>query len=406
MIIRARIIVTMNGAPVENGAVAVAGSRIIDVGTFADVKERNAGEVIDLGEQVLLPGLINAHCHLDYTCFRDKIAPQKSFTDWIRTINLEKAKLSNDDYVASIEEGFAEAQKYGTTAIVNLEAFPQLIARVASPPLRTWWCAELIDVRSPERAAEIVDRAMELLQYARNNAIGLAPHAPFTASADLYRRCDEVGGRENILLTTHLAESREETEMFRDGSGALFDFMNEIGLPMNAGGAQTPFEYLSEQVALDQRWLVAHANELSRSDFERLEKCSKFHVVHCPRSHRFFGHPPFQLQKFRSVGLNICLGTDSLASNSDLNLFAEMRALQQAQPDLAAVQILEMVTVNSARAVRLPHQIGQISSGFIPDMLAIPVTVSPTDVFDSIVRFEKPISWMMVGGEVRVPSTK
>ena len=89
MIIRARIVVTMYGAPIENGAVAVSGNRIVDVGRFDDVKARNAGNTVDLGEQALLPGLINAHCHLDYTCLRGKIPPQKSFTDWIRAINAE-----------------------------------------------------------------------------------------------------------------------------------------------------------------------------------------------------------------------------------------------------------------------------------------------------------------------------
>ena len=91
MIVRARTVVTMDGAPIENGAVAVSGNRIVDVGRFDDIKTRNAGNTVDLGEQVLLPGLINAHCHLDYTCLRGKIPPQKSFTDWIRAINAEKA---------------------------------------------------------------------------------------------------------------------------------------------------------------------------------------------------------------------------------------------------------------------------------------------------------------------------
>ena len=91
MIIRARVVVTMDGAPIENGAVAVSGNRIVDVGRFDDIKTRNAGNTVDLGEQVLLPGLINAHCHLDYTCLRGKIPPQKSFTEWIRAINAEKA---------------------------------------------------------------------------------------------------------------------------------------------------------------------------------------------------------------------------------------------------------------------------------------------------------------------------
>src|SRR5216110_875995 len=113
MIIRARVVVTMDGPPIDNGAVVVLGDRIVDVGKFSEISKRySTEEVVDLGEQALLPGLINAHCHLDYTCLRGKIPRQKSFTDWIRAINTEKSKLSPQDYIVSINAGFAEAQRF------------------------------------------------------------------------------------------------------------------------------------------------------------------------------------------------------------------------------------------------------------------------------------------------------
>src|SRR5215470_20312009 len=133
MIVRARTVVTMDGAPIENGAVAISGNRIVDVGKFQAIKTRNSGELVDLGEQALLPGLINAHCHLDYTCLRGKIPPPKSFADWIRAINAEKAKLSAEDYVASINQGFTEAKQFGTTTIANLTAFAELITKIDAP---------------------------------------------------------------------------------------------------------------------------------------------------------------------------------------------------------------------------------------------------------------------------------
>ena len=152
MIIRAHTVVTMDGAPIDNGAVAVSGNEIADVGKFSEITAHNAGEIVDLGEQALLPGLINAHCHLDYTCLRGKIPPQKSFADWIRAINAEKAKLSPKEYLASIDKGFAEAKRFGTTTIANITAFPELALKI-SVPIRTWWFAELIDVRMPDRAS-------------------------------------------------------------------------------------------------------------------------------------------------------------------------------------------------------------------------------------------------------------
>src|SRR6266513_2315991 len=183
MIVRARTVVTMDGAPIENGAVVISGNRIVDVGKFDELKTRNAGQVVDLGEQALLPGLINAHCHLDYTCLRGKIPPQKTFADWIRAINAEKAKLSPKDYLSSINEGFAEAKRFGTTTIANLTAFPDLVSQIHAP-IRTWWFAEMIDVRTPEGASELVDLATESLNNTEN--WGLAPHALFTASKNLY----------------------------------------------------------------------------------------------------------------------------------------------------------------------------------------------------------------------------
>jgi cytosine/adenosine deaminase-related metal-dependent hydrolase len=424
MIIRARIVVTMDGAPIENGAVAVSGNRIADVGRFDDIKTHNAGTTVDLGEQALLPGLINAHCHLDYTCLRGKISPQRSFTNWIQAINAEKLDLSPKDYLDSINNGFDEAKSFGTTAITNLTAFPELISQV-QPPIRTWWFAELIDVRAPERANELVDSAIQSLGRARPELVlseaeggapsGLAPHALFTASKDLFRRCEEIAQREHILVTTHLAESREEMDMFRDGSGALYEFMRSIGRPMNDCGSKTPLELFLDLIgsggspnrrrAIEINrpylsWIVAHLNELTESDFDLLERSnSKFHVVHCPRSHNYFGHSPFSLERLRSLGFNVCLGTDSLASNETLSMFDEMRAFQKEFPSISAEEIFQMVTVNPARALGQESALGQIRAGFEADLIAVPCSTS-TDIFEQILAFDAPVSWSMVNGKM------
>jgi cytosine/adenosine deaminase-related metal-dependent hydrolase len=399
MIIRARIVVTMHGAPIENGAVAVSGNRIIDVGRFDEIKTRNAGNCVDLGEQALLPGLINTHCHLDYSCLRGKISPQKSFTEWIRAINAEKSDLSPNDYLASINNGFEEAKKFGTTAVANLTAFPELISQ-AQAPIRTCSFAELIDIRAPERTNGLIESAIESL--GKGATWGLAPHALFTASKDLFRGCQEIAQEKHILLTTHLAESREEMEMFRDASGSLYEFIKSIGRPMDDCGNATPLELfvraLSPRRASSARalshWIVAHLNELTEKDFDLLEQTnSKFHVVHCPRSHNYFGHSPFAFDRLRSFGFNICLGTDSLASNETLSLFAEMRAFQKEFPSVSAEEIFQMATVNPAHALRYENVLGQIRPGLAADLIAVPCSGS-TSVFEQIIAFDAPVSWI------------
>jgi len=405
MIIRAREVVTMDGAPIENGAVAISGDRIVDVGKFDQIKMRNSGAVVDLGEQALLPGLINAHCHLDYTCLRGKIPRQKSFTDWIGAINAEKSKLSPADFIASINEGFAEAKRFGTTTIANLTAFPELVRQLPDAPLRTWWFAELIDVRSRDRVNELVDFAVESLKFVQN--FGLAPHALFTASKNLYQRCEEAGA--NVLLTTHLAESREEMEMFHDASGPLYEFMKSIGRDMGDCGNGTPLELFvgapnaspaRTSRALSQ-WIVAHVNELTQSDFQLLEKMrTKFHVVHSPRSHRYFDHSRFPFKRLLTLGLNVSLGTDSLASNESLNLFAEMRAFQRSEPERSPEKIFEMITVNPASALRQQNTLGRIRPGFRADLIAIPCG-EDRHLFGEIVAFDRQINWMLINGKMQ-----
>ena len=407
MILRARTVVTMDDPPIENGAVVISGNRVLDVGEFPEISARHPGqELVDLGEQALLPGLINAHCHLDYTCLRGKIPPKKSFADWIRAINAEKAKLSEQDYLASIADGFAEAKRFGTTTIANLTAFPELIPQV-HPPIRTWWFAELIDVRDPNRTSDLVALAIDAMKRARDSGggIGLAPHALFTASANLYRRCEAIAQCENILVTTHLAEAREEMSMFHDASGPLYEFLKSIGRDMSDCGHETPFARFTKIVggsggpALPTEWIVAHVNELAESDFEQLEgSARKFHVVHSPRSHDYFAHSRFPFERLRSFGFNICLGTDSLASNKDLSLFAEMRAFQRREPALSPKAVLEMVTVNAARALGKPQVLGRIRTNCFADLIAIPCSET-ADVFEEILAFEQPVDWMMVAGK-------
>lgn len=281
-----------------------------------------------------------------------------------------------------------------------------MITRIHTP-IRTAWFAEILDIRAPERTKEVVDSALEALN--QTGVWGLAPHALFTASRDLFRQCEEIAQRENILLTTHLAESREEMEMFRDASGPLYEFLKSIGRSMDDCGDDTPLEHFlkirdsSTPKAFgawnDTAWLIAHLNELTQNDFDLLEKSnSKFHVMHCPRSHGYFGHSRFQFELLRALGFNICLGTDSLASNESLSLFAEMQAFQKNFEAVSPRNILEMTTVNPAYALRQENALGQIRPGFQADLVAVPCSGS-VDVFEQIVAFAGPVPWVMANGK-------
>jgi cytosine/adenosine deaminase-related metal-dependent hydrolase len=173
---------------------------------------------------------------------------------------------------------------------------------------------------------------------------------------------------------------------------------------MNDCGSATPVAIFSKiresATSLEMtglHWLLVHMNEVSENDFQILERSkAKFSIVHCPRSHRYFGRRPFSLQKFREHRFNICLGTDSLASNEDLSLFGEMRVLQQAQPALSPSEILEMVTVNPARALGVGDYLGKIRVGYRADLIAVPAKSQ----LDELIAHRSGVSWMMSDGKV------
>lgn len=159
MILRARTLVTMTGPPIDNGAVVVKGNRVRAAGTLSEVAALFSGTVVDLGEQVLMPGLINAHCHLDYTMLRRAIQPPHGFTAWVQRLNALKRSLRDEDYLDAIQRGFAELRKWGTTTVLNIESLPELMGRIPPPPIRTWWFYEMIDVRQRITTEDLIDGA-------------------------------------------------------------------------------------------------------------------------------------------------------------------------------------------------------------------------------------------------------
>ncbi|MGH8092078.1 MAG: amidohydrolase family protein [Chthoniobacterales bacterium] len=399
-IYRAKSVITMDGPPIDDGAVVIEGEQIEAVGRFDEMRVNRAA-VTDLGEVALLPGLINAHCHLDFTSLRGAIAPQPSFADWIRQINGLRREFSDEDYLASIARGFEEAKRWGTTTIANVESVPQLLPRMAPPPLRTWWFAELIDVQPRTSAGEMIEGALAAFQGKESwrGGFGLSPHAPYTVSVELLQRSARIARQNKMPLTMHLAESGGEMEMFRDGRGRLFELLRSLGRPMDdCGNGKTPLAVVLDREPLDERWIIVHLNELAGDDFARLERGPRFHIAHCPRSSRYFRHRPFALRRLLGLGFNVCLGTDSLASNFSLSLFAEMQNLRDARPWLAPKRILEMATVNGARALAQEGVLAKIRAGFQADLIALPVENDSADVFEKVIAWEKEVPWMMLAG--------
>lgn len=407
MILRAAQVVPMARPPFGNGAVCVRAGRITWVGSWGELPAGEGGEVIDLGEVALLPGLVNAHCHLDYTGMAGQFEPPRRFSDWVKSMVALKSTWSADEYAASWEAGAGMLLRTGTTTVADMEAVPELLPRVwQASPLRVMSFRELLSVRSQGREQALVDDAVRqcLALPGAEGRVGLSPHAPYTTNALLLDRAAEAAHRHGWRLATHVAESEEEFEMYLYRQGPLYEWLKGQR-DMSDCGQGTPVEYLDRCGYLDENVLAVHANYLGRHDASVLG-CSGAHVVHCPRSHEFFHHLRFPLAELTSAGVNVCLGTDSLASVRrtpgravELDLFAEMKTLAGLQPDLAPERILAMATLQGARALGRAGEIGELTPGAWADLIAVPLPAGPGEVLEALVHREGPVAACMIGGE-------
>jgi len=401
MLIKARTILPVVTPPIADGMVCVEAGRVVDVGPEDKFRGRLAHqEVIDLGSSILLPGLINSHCHLDYMMMKGSIIPSDSFSSWIRQINGLKRMLVADDYLLSIHEGYEELLDHGTTTVVNIESFPEVFPRLTPPPLRVIWALELIDIRVRQDQPDFVDGMLLALNYPEEwlGGVALSPHAPYTASVDIYKLARDAARELGCLVTTHVSESDEEFDMFTLGKGNFAQFMKSIGRDMSDCGIHTPFQHLLRKGAVGDDDLLVHMNYLSEEDIVEAGRRGMT-ICHCPKSHHYFGHGEFPLIKLRDAGARVVLGTDSLASNNSLDLFSEMRAAKEKYPQLNYRQLLDMCTIDAARAIGKGGCLGQIAPGALADFVAVPAT-GFDDPFEDVCRFRDIVPFVMINGKV------
>ena len=401
---RCKRLITMDADPIEDGAFVIDGNRFSEVGPAAQLLGRHQGRVVDLGDTIVAPGLINAHCHLDYSSMRGSMLPSRNFPQWINRINALKRSLSDDDYLHAMDLGFNELKRSGVTSVFNIVATPQILPRLAPPQIRTWLFLELIDIRPRPWFDDHAFGSWLFFESCRDwlGGFGLSPHAPYTASAELYAAALEAAQQFKMPITTHVAESFTEYQMFAAGRGDLFDFLRKMGRRTSDCGELSPFRLLALSELLPKDAILVHMNELDDSDLAILEqeKWRSLSIVHCPKSSRFLHHRPFPMIALRERGLNICLGTDSLASNDSLNLFAEMRMTARNEASLSPKELLEMVTINAAHAIGLDRSIGRIAPGYLADAMSIPFRGGFENVYEEVLNFREDVLWIMVDGKL------
>lgn len=334
--------------------------------------------------QLLLPGLINAHCHLEYTHLRGQL-PRGAvdFGRWIESIGAAKRATTPEEFAQSARNGAAELLAGGCTTVVDTVTCPGVPSVLCQGPLRYFLFCEVLGLleEATERTFQAAEEHMCLVpdnggaSSRRLHGVGLNPHAPYSVGGLLRQRLrDHMGRNPDVVCAWHLGETPAEVELFEKGTGPLADFLsrNRLPTPFDTLPGCDPMTFLERESLLDRCDMAFHLNHFprERAGFFAAPRA----VVHCPSTHAYFARAPFPMMELLRAGANVCLATDSLASSDTLSMLEIIRITAREFPNLTAPQLLEMVTRNPARTRVLAGSdapLGVIAPGAAADFAAL-----------------------------------
>lgn len=363
----ARWVFPVSGPPVPNGVLVVRDNLIVGVEPHG---ARTPDE--DLGNVALVPGFVNAHTHLDLSGARGLIPPTDPhyFTDWLRGVIAYRRTRTAEQTQTDIRTGLAECLKFGTTLIGDIAAEGASWDALAPAKVRSVVFWEFIGL-SLQRAAIAQVCANALVERPRDQLttrLGFSPHAPYSVRESLREALAELARSHHLPVSVHLAETPGELELLAQHSGPFRTFLSDLGLWEPSGLAQAPEVWLTRRIRRAPD-LYVHANYLAPT--KRIPASGS--VCYCPRTHAAFGHAPHPFRDFLSRGVRVCLGTDSLASNPDLDILAEARFVRERYPDFPGSALLRMITLSGAEALGWADECGSLCAGKSADAVAVPL---------------------------------
>jgi len=351
-----------------NGAVHVESGQVVQV-VFGEASLRSlasqlGSEVLDLGEGILCPGLVNAHAHLELTGLGGRLSGSGLFADWIADLLRERAQCSQEDLRGAVEQGAEALLSSGCTCVGEISSLGVSSEWAVHTEMAARLYHECLDAGQPDRTGSAIEDLEQRLA-ATDVPGAISPHAPYSVSPSLGAQLATMASQRDLPVTVHWAESEEEQEYLLHGRGPLAEHLGPS--PLRSG-----LDLLEDAGLLGPRTSLVHGNLPSPGDPERLA-ASGTSLIHCPGSHRFFGREPFALDDFRRAGVNLALGTDSLASNSALDMRVEMALMRQDYPGLDPLEVWRMATVGSARAIGMQGQVGCLAPGARADLVLLEV---------------------------------
>jgi 5-methylthioadenosine/S-adenosylhomocysteine deaminase len=354
------------GAPwIERGAVLISDEgRVLSVGPDAAVPRPPDAVAEEFADGILLPGLVNAHTHLELTGL-DGYPPDPDFAAWIRRVRTAKAERSAGEFLEAARAGLAACHAIGVTTIADTGDSGAAIQALAE---RGGSGIAYHEVFGPDPAqcaqslAGLQGRVAELARFATGRVrLGVSPHAPYTVSGPLFRAVASWAGAERLPLAVHAAESAAEAELLARGAGAFADAWRARRIPLPAPLGRSPVAWLDEHGVLGSRTLCIHVVRTDEGDRTVLAR-EHAAVAHCPLSNAAHGHGSARLDALLDAGLRVGVGTDSVMSVGRLDLLAEARAARSLA-GLTAEDALRLCTIEAARALDLEDEVGSLEPG-------------------------------------------
>ena len=393
-------IVPITGPPMRDAWVTIDRGRVVATST----RSPGAGDHdIDLGDVVVMPGLVNAHTHLELSYLRDDVAPASQFVTWIRHVMAARRQHPDGrsaEILAAIDRAIVEAVAAGTAVVGDISNALVTFAPLAHSPLAAVVFYELIQFAAsdPRAFVDAACRRLESFVPTETVRCSLAAHAPYSVGPLVFRAIREAVDRDPFApCSVHLSESIEEMDFIRTGRGPWRELLEELGVwdPAWVPPGGTPVEFLHDSGFLQARVLAVHGVQMTESDLNQLV-ASGVTLVTCPRSngHTGAGAPP--IGKFYKAGVRVAVGTDSLASSPDLNIFAELATMRALAPHVPASHLLKSATLEGARALGFEADFGTIEPGKRARLLAIAVPAGIDDVEEYLVGGIQPaqVEWI------------
>jgi 5-methylthioadenosine/S-adenosylhomocysteine deaminase len=401
----ARWVLPISSGRIEDGAVAIKGSQITDVGP----RESLVGKYPDATvrhypDAVILPGLINAHSHLELTAMRGFLEGEEAdFTGWLKKLTVARFEwMTPDDRCVSAAWGATEAARAGITALADAsDDACESIKALTEVGLRGIVFQESFgpDPRLAEDNFASLTTSLARLAELETPLVklGVSPHAPYTVCGRQLELISEFALTKKLPVMMHAAESVAEEMLLREGQGPFAEAFARRGIEWHAPGLST-IQYLKRHCVLQTKPLLAHCIRVDNADIETLKE-SGARIAHCPKSNAKLGHGRAPFSVFLNRGIAVGLGSDSVASNNTCDILEEARfATLMARSEigevseqrmLAATDALHAATAGGARALGLEGRTGELRAGLQADFavvsLAGPHQLPSYDPIDTLI---------------------